>query len=616
MAFELLGVNFMIIVYVIDSYGEFSNGTTMTAARSKKMLEEMGHTVRVVAITNLEGEDYFELKDRNIPIVSKWSATQKNYFAKPDKNVFRRAFEGADVVHFFFPWKTAKGAIKVAKEMGIPVTGSYHYCPEHVAYGMGAGKIFTPVAWSLYKYYKRGIYKKVDRVHCPSPIMADKLRNHRYKNILHPITNGVGKHFFIEADRPRDPDEFQILTVGRFSLEKRQEILLKAIKYSKYKDRIKLVLAGQGPRGRKLKRIAKRYKLNATFGFYSQEELLKIIKNSDLYVHTAEVETEGISVLEALAAGLVPVLSNTAFSAPGQIFALDDRSLFKLNDPKDLAKKIDYWIENSDERLRMSKEYQNLMQNYRIDYAVKRLEEMFVAAIQDHKFKNLEKETSEKKYLKDLRPNKIGHFIFRLFYWLIFPFGKLYAYLFGKLRIKGKENLKKIKGGAVMISNHVHNFDAPINTCAAFPRLPVFTSIPANFENRVYGPLVNMFGAIPTPMGIEQTKLFIHEVTKKVKNGRLVLIYPEGNLIYKNEELQTFKKGAFHIAQNAMAPIIPTRISFLRIPKKNGKFKKRVILNIGEPIYPSYYMLRRDSIDDFMEMSLAKMEALKVENYQ
>ena len=77
MAFELLGVNFMIIVYVIDSYGEFSNGTTMTAARSKKMLEEMGHTVRVVAITNLEGEDYFELKDRNIPIVSKWSATQK-----------------------------------------------------------------------------------------------------------------------------------------------------------------------------------------------------------------------------------------------------------------------------------------------------------------------------------------------------------------------------------------------------------------------------------------------------------------------------------------------------------------------------------------------------------
>ena len=67
----------MIIVYVIDSYGEFSNGTTMTAVRSKQMLEEMGHTVRVVAISSIQGEEYFQLKERNIPIVSKWSATQK-----------------------------------------------------------------------------------------------------------------------------------------------------------------------------------------------------------------------------------------------------------------------------------------------------------------------------------------------------------------------------------------------------------------------------------------------------------------------------------------------------------------------------------------------------------
>ena len=64
-----------------------------------------------------------------------------------------------------------------------------------------------------------------------------------------------------------------------------------------------------------------------------------------------------------------------------------------------------------------------------------------------------------------------------------------------------------------MISNHVHNFDAPINTCALFQDYSIYINT-RNFENRVYGPLVNMFGAIPTPMGIEQTKLFIHEVTK------------------------------------------------------------------------------------------------------
>lgn len=37
----------MIIVYVIDNYGEFSNGTTVTAKRSKEKLEAKGHTVRI-----------------------------------------------------------------------------------------------------------------------------------------------------------------------------------------------------------------------------------------------------------------------------------------------------------------------------------------------------------------------------------------------------------------------------------------------------------------------------------------------------------------------------------------------------------------------------------------
>ena len=151
----------MIIVYIIDSYGEFSNGTTMTAVRSKQKLEEMGHEVRVVSVSNIEGKEYYQLKQRYIPIVTPVSKKRNTYFAKPDKKVLRKAFEGADVVHFFFPWKSAQVAIKVAKEMGIAVTGSYHMCPEHVAYGSGMGKFFSPVTWFLYKYFKHRVYKEL-----------------------------------------------------------------------------------------------------------------------------------------------------------------------------------------------------------------------------------------------------------------------------------------------------------------------------------------------------------------------------------------------------------------------------------------------------------------------
>lgn len=65
-----------------------------------------------------------------------------------------------------------------------------------------------------------------------------------------------------------------------------------------------------------------------------------------------------------------------------------------------------------------------------------------------------------------------------------------------------------------------------------------------------------------------------------------------------------------------MAPIVPARISFLEIPRKNGKIKKRVILNIGKPIYPNFAMTRKESIDNLMEASLAALESLKVEEYK
>ena len=40
----------------------------------------------------------------------------------------------------------------------------------------------------------------------------------------------------------------------------------------------------------------------------------------------------------------------------------------------------------------MSKEYQKFMQNFNIDTAVKRLYEMFVAAVHDEKIRLIEKE--------------------------------------------------------------------------------------------------------------------------------------------------------------------------------------------------------------------------------
>ena len=90
---------FIKIVYVIDSYGEFSNGTTMTAKRSKEKLEALGHEVSIVSAYNTNDKGYYRLKKRYIPIVTHFANKQKMIFAAPDKKVYKEAFKDADLVH-------------------------------------------------------------------------------------------------------------------------------------------------------------------------------------------------------------------------------------------------------------------------------------------------------------------------------------------------------------------------------------------------------------------------------------------------------------------------------------------------------------------------------------
>ena len=72
--------------------------------------------------------------------------------------------------------------------------------------------------------------------------------------------------------------------IGRLSPEKRQKVLIDAIRHSKFADKIQLHLAGNGPCKKKLMEQGKELKHQPTFGFYSKEELIQLIHACDLYV--------------------------------------------------------------------------------------------------------------------------------------------------------------------------------------------------------------------------------------------------------------------------------------------------------------------------------------------
>lgn len=372
----------MKLVYVIDQYYDVTNGTTASAQRFAERLRDRGHEIRVLAAnTKIPGEPPVE--KREIPFLQNMIDKQGFALAKrSDREVYEKAFEDADLVHFFVPSPFCARGAKVAEEMGLPRVTAFHVQPKNITYtfSMGTKESANDL---IYRSLKRHFYKDFHFIHCPSQMVADELRRHGYEGDLRVISNGVNDFFEpVPAEKPAElADKIVLLTVGRLSGEKRQDLLIKAAQLSRYRDKIQLIIAGKGPEEKKLRKLSEDLVREPIFGFYNPEDLRKLYCLCDLYVHPADAETEGISCMEAIACGAVPVISDSKYSATGT-FAVDDRSLFKAGDPADLAKKIDAWLDQPEELKRMRKVYAKKGDGMHIDNSVTAFERFYEDAIE------------------------------------------------------------------------------------------------------------------------------------------------------------------------------------------------------------------------------------------
>lgn len=362
----------MVIALVIDSFDALNNGTTASARRFVENLRSLGHTVRVLT-SGEKGPDKFLLPPWKIPIVSWFADKQGITFSKINKETIREFLTGADVVHFYLPFPLSRAVEKMAREMKIPCLAAFHVQAENITYNIGLGKIDLAARF-FYKFLYHYFYKRFNDIHCPTEFIAQELRNNGYKAKLHVISNGVDEVFKPKEKIPHE--HIRILMIGRLSPEKRQDLIIEAAKKSKYADQIQLVFAGHGPLLEKYKEMSKDLPRKPIFGFYSTEELLKIIHSTDIYVHASDVEIEAIACMEAFSCGLIPIIANSKKSATVH-FALDERSLFNPGDSNSLAEKIDYWITHPEEKEIMGKKYAEQGNEYRVLNSVCKMEEVY-----------------------------------------------------------------------------------------------------------------------------------------------------------------------------------------------------------------------------------------------
>lgn len=376
----------MIITLVIDQYGEDNNGTTMTARRLSQVLREHGHEVRILAGECAGEEKLYETGITHFPIVYQVCRSQGMVIALPKKKIIKQACDGADIVHFLLPFRLARKAKKYCDKMGIPTMSAFHCQPENVTSTIHLGK--SKLANDFVYHHFKTFYDKFEHIHTPSKMMADQLILHKYKGQTHPISNGVSPFFKpTPSEKPEElKDKYVILMVGRYSIEKRQDLIIEAVKKSKYEKNIQIILAGKGPWKSHLESLSKDLTNPVIFGFYNPQELLKVINYCDLYIHASDAESEAISCIEAFTCGAVPVISDSPLVATNA-FSLDEHCLFKNGNSDSLKERIEFFIENEDYKKELSKKYIEYGKEFSLDACVTKLENIFKQVIEEHKQK-------------------------------------------------------------------------------------------------------------------------------------------------------------------------------------------------------------------------------------
>ncbi len=207
---------------------------------------------------------------------------------------------------------------------------------------------------------------------CPTSKVEQRLKKYNFKSKLIVISNGISDYYLQNNQKTTTTDPFTILSIGRFSNEKDQKTLIKAIGRSKYKDRIKLILAGKGPLKNEYISLCQRLKINAQFGFYSRNDLKQIMDQSNIVVHCANVEVEGMACMEAFATGCVPIIAQSPLSSTSS-YALSPNNLFPAGRSEILTQRIDYWINHPKDLKVMSTNYQNYAKSLTVEFSAKKV---------------------------------------------------------------------------------------------------------------------------------------------------------------------------------------------------------------------------------------------------
>lgn len=384
----------MRVVIFTDTYPPEINGVATSCFNLTRTLKEHGEEVLVVT-TNIYGKELSKEKEVvRIPgIELKWLYNYRlAYFYNEGAAKIIEDFK-PDVFHIQADWGVGMFGSIMASKMKMPTAYTFHSDLEDYTYYVTHGH-FDRAARGIIRSYVRHTANKIDEFITPSLKTKEYMRSIGVDGYINVIPTGIDFGAFseentdyrkleeIKKEHHIDPDAYIILSLGRVAKEKSIDVCLRGYANflrSKPLKKTLFVVVGGGPALKELQELSHELGIDENVRFLGPV----LPKNVPLYYHLGDLfvsasitETQGLTFMEAMAAG-VPLLARYDDSLLGTIH--DGENGFFFIDESDFASKVSHVMELSKEKrssiVQKAKEglapysleafYQSIMEVYR-----------------------------------------------------------------------------------------------------------------------------------------------------------------------------------------------------------------------------------------------------------
>lgn len=307
-----------------DTYFPQVSGVATSIKTLKNELEREGNQVYIFTTTDPHvDKDTYEhniFRFSSIPFIS---FTDRRIAVRGLFQAYEIAKElNLDIVHTQTEFSMGMIGKFVAKNLNIPCVHTYHTMYEDYLHYVANGKLLKPVhvkeGTLAFCYHLAGVIAPSDRV-------LDKLTEYGVKCQMRIIPTGIDVGMYaktvdddIRAKYGIAQDAPLMLSISRLAYEKNITEIIKLLPEIVHQvPTVKLMIVGDGPAKEDLEQQVADLKLedHVIFtGEISNDHVNAFYQAANVFVSTSESESQGLTYIEAMAAGLPVVVTASDYT--------------------------------------------------------------------------------------------------------------------------------------------------------------------------------------------------------------------------------------------------------------------------------------------------------------